>query len=430
MKGAVLQHRAHRRSAGHRTGAPRRGAVTGQGAITPLANSAEESWSKLRQGKSGIGPINGFDVTGLRTRIAGRVEGFEPGEFMDPRLAERVDRFIQLGVAAAVMAVRDARLPLGNGNADRVAVVMGNTFGGIVRIEEAVESLAGREPPRLSPYFVPGVIGNMAAGLAPMSLGARGPNVTLNQACASGAAAIGQGLRMLRAGEADAVVAGGCEAALTRLTYCGFHALKATSARNEEPARASRPFDLDRDGFVPAEGAAALVLEPLDAAERRGAAVLAEVAGYGTTCDAYHVTQPDPTSESCARCMQLALDDAGLGPGDIDCINAHGTSTRLNDVVEARAIREVFGEAAERIPRNKCRVGRGVGAGGAMEAVFSILSLRDGVIPPTANYELPDPSCDLGDVPTTERPAELRAVLSNSFGFGGINASLVFRAIR
>ena len=405
--------------------------MTGQGAITPLANSAEESWTKLRQGKSGIRPIGGLDVAGLRTRIAGQVEGFASEEYMDARLAARVDRFVQLRVAAAVMAARDSALPLENGNAERVAVVMGNSLGGIVQLERGFESLVGPDATRLSPYFIPGAIASMAAGIAAMTLGAKGENVTLNQACASGAAAIGQGLRMIRNGEADAVVAGGCEAALARITLCGYHALKATSARNDEPARASRPFDRDRDGFVPSEGAAAVVLEPLEAAEGRGARVLAEVAGYGTNCDAYHMTHPDPTAASCARCMRAALEDAGVQPEEIDCINAHGTSTRLNDVVESQAIREAFGAAADRIPvtANKSMIGHGIGAAGAMEAVFSILSLRDGVIPPTANYEHPDPECALADVPTEERPAGLRAVLSNSFGFGGVNASLVFRKV-
>src|ERR1043165_7854137 len=359
MKGAVLQHRAHRPGAGHRTGAPCRVAVTGQGAITPLANSAEESWAKLRRGQSGIGPITGVDVAGLRTRIAGQVDGFAAEEFMDARLAARVDRFVQLGVAAAVMAARDARLSPGNGHGERVAVVMGNGLGGVLQLERGFETTLGSDGTRLSPYFVPGAISNMAAGMAAMMLGAKGENVTLNQACASGAAAIGLGLRMLRNGEADAVVAGGCEGALARLMLCGYHALKATSARNAEPARASRPFDRDRDGFVPAEGAAAVVLEPMEAAERRGATVLAEVAGYGTTCDAYHMTHPDPTAESCVRCMRAALEDAGVRPGEIDCINAHGTSTRLNDVVESQAIRQVFGEAAQRIPvtANKSMIG-------------------------------------------------------------------------
>jgi 3-oxoacyl-[acyl-carrier-protein] synthase II len=263
-----------------------------------------------------------------------------------------------------------------------------------------------------------------------MTLGAKGTNLTVNEACASGAVAIGLGLRLLRTGEADAVVAGGCEAALCRVLYCGYHALKATATRNLEPERASRPFDRERDGFVPAEGAAALVLEPWDIAERRGAPILAELAGYGTTCDAYHLTRPDPSAEGCARCMQLALEDSGLLPGEVDHVNAHGTATRLNDTVETRAIHQVFGAAAARVPvtANKSMIGHTIGAAGAIEAVFSVLTLRDGVIPPTVNYEDPDPECDVDCVAHAPRRADVRTVLSNSFGFGGINASLVFRS--
>lgn len=405
--------------------------VTGQGAVTPLGGTLEESWSNLRQGRSGIRPVNRFDTSGLRTRIAGQLERFEPREYMDPHLAERVDRFIQLGVAAAVMAVADARLPIHDRSADRIAVIMGNCLAGIVQVEEGIRSVGPEDRPGVSPYFVPGVIGSMAAGIAAMTLGVRGPNVTVNLACASGAAAIGLGLRMLRAGEADAVIAGGCEAGLAPVMFRGYHALKATSARNDDPEGACRPFDLDRDGFVPAEGAGVMVLEPLETATRRGAGPIAEVTGYGTTCDAYHVTRPDPTATSCARCMRQALDDAGLEPGDIDCVNAHGTGTRLNDVAEARAIREVLGGAAGRIPvtANKSMIGHAIGAAGAIEAIFSVLSLRDGVIPPTRNHERPDPACSLPDVPARERPAPLGAVLSNSFGFGGVNASLVFRRL-
>lgn len=405
--------------------------VTGLGAVTPLGTSVEESWANLRRGRSGVRPITHFDATGLRTRVAGQVPEFDPAEFMDPRLAGRVDRFIHLGVAAARMAVRDAGLVIRDGAAHRVAVIMGNTFAGVVQMEHAFETVAHQGGTSLSPFFVPGTIGNMAAGLAAMVLGAKGPNLTVNEACASGATAIGLGARLLRAGEADAVIAGGCEAALTRLVFCGYHTLRATTARNDEPERASRPFDCQRDGFVPAEGAGAVVLEPRDAAERRGAPMYAELAGYGTNCDAFHPTQQDPSADGCARCMQLALDDAGLAPQEIDCINAHGTSTRLNDAVESRAIEQVFGGAATRIPvtANKSMIGHTIGAAGAIEAIFSVLSLRDGVIPPTLNYEHPDPHCGPLCIPTAEHATELRAILSNSFAFGGINVSLVFRKV-
>ena len=411
----------------------RRVVVTGLGAVTPLGHSAEESWSNLCRGRSGIRPITQFDTSGLRTRIAGQVCDFEPAAFMDPRLADRMDRFVQLGVAATRQAVQHARLPIDGTSrwAERVAVVMGTTFGGVLQVEQGCERVAAGAATRLSPFFVPGALGNMAAGVTAMTLGARGPNLTVNQACASGTVAIGLGLRLLRAGEADAVVAGGCEAALSRVLYCGYHALKATTARNHEPERASRPFDRERDGFVPAEGAAALVLEPWDLAERRGAPILAELAGYGTGCDAYHLTRPDPSAEGCARCMQLALEDAGVPPEEVDHVNAHGTATRLNDTVEARAIRQVFGSAAARLPvtANKSMIGHAIGAAGAIEAVFSVLTLRDGVIPPTVNYEYPDPECELDCVARAPRRAGVRTVLSNSFAFGGINASLVFRGV-
>jgi 3-oxoacyl-[acyl-carrier-protein] synthase II len=403
--------------------------VTGLGAVTPLGNSVEDSWASLCEGRSGIRPITQFDASGLRTRVAGQVSGFDPTAFMDPKLAARVDRFVHLGVAAARQAAQHARLTVAGAAAERVAVVMGNTFAGVLLVEQACAQVAGGGATTLSPFFVPGVIGNTAAGVVAMALGAKGPNVTVNQACASGAAAIGLGLRLLRADEADVVIAGGCEAALARVIFCGYHSLKATTARNEEPERASRPFDRDRDGFVPAEGAGAVVLEPRVAAERRGASILAELAGYGTNCDAFHLTRSDPSAEGCARCMRLALEDAGLDPADVDHVNAHGTSTRLNDAVEARAMHRVFGRTAPKIPvtANKSLIGHAIGAAGAIEAVFSVLSLRDGVIPPTANYECPDPDCERVSLATKLRTAELRAVLSNSFAFGGINASLVFR---
>jgi 3-oxoacyl-[acyl-carrier-protein] synthase II len=408
--------------------------VTGLGAVTPLSTCVKDSWSKLCESRSGIRPITQFDVSRLRTRLAGQVCDFDPKAFMDARLADRVDRFIQLGVAAARQAVQDAQLTIGGGGAgaaepERVGVVMGNVFGGLLQVEQAVQCVGNGGATQLSPFFIPGAIGNMAAGVAAMALGAKGPNITVNQACASGAAAIGLGLRLLRAGEADAVIAGGCEAALARVVYCGYHSLKATTARNDEPERASRPFDRERDGFVPAEGAGAMVLEPKDLAERRGATILAELAGYGTTCDAFHPTRPDPSAEGCARCMRLALEDAGLDAEAVDLVNAHGTSTRLNDVVEARAIHQVFGRV-RRVPvtANKSMIGHTIGAAGAIEGVFSVLSLRDGVMPPTTNYEYPDPECELDCVAKEPRLGDVRAVLSNSFAFGGVNVSLVFRS--
>ena len=405
--------------------------VTGLGAVTPLGQTVKESWRKALEGRSGVRRVTRFDASRLRTRMAGEVRELEPAEYMDARLAQRGDRFIHLGVAAAQMAARDAGLKPNGGTRARLAVVMGNTFGGAQQLERGFDAMAHGEEDRLSPYFVPGAIANMAAGITAMTLGAGGHNLTVNEACASGASAIGLGLQMLRTGEADTVVAGGCEAPITHLLFSGYHALRATSARNDEPARASRPFDRDRDGFVPAEGGAALVLETLDAAQRRGVRPYARLSGFGSTCDAFHVTHPEPSGDGAARCMRLAIEDAGLEPDEIDSVNAHGTSTRLNDTMEARALGRVFGGAAARMPvtANKSLIGHAIGAAGAIEAVFSVLSLRDQIVPPTANLEHPDPECGLEGVSTRPRALPIRAVLSNSFGFGGANASLVFRRL-
>jgi 3-oxoacyl-[acyl-carrier-protein] synthase II len=342
-----------------------------------------------------------------------------------------VDRFVQLGLAAARMAASQARLRLAPASAHRVGVVIGNCFGGVLQLQQGFEDVAAGAATRLSPFFIPGMLASMAAGLIAIELGAKGPNITVSEACASGAVAIGIGAEWIRRGVADTVIAGGCEAGLSKLVYCGYHSMKATTARNDEPERASRPFDRERDGFVPAEGAGVMILETLDAALRRDAEPLAEVAGYATTCDAYHPTRPEPSTDSQVRCMQEALADAGLRPEDVDCINAHGTATVANDVSETRAIRRAFGPHADKVPvtANKSMIGHTIGAAGAVESVFSVLSLREGVIPPTINYEYPDPECDLDYVPNVARRAELRAVLSNSFGFGGINACLVLRKV-
>ena len=409
----------------------RRVVITGMGAVTPLGLSAEESWRRLCEGCTGIAPVNAFDASGLRTRVAGEVKDFEPEAFTDPRTARRVDRFIQLGIAAARMAIADAGLATGTSGkgSPRLGVVMGNCLGGVLQLEQGCEAAANGAGTRLSPYFIVGMLPNSVASFISIETGAKGPCLTVSQACASGSVSIGIAKEWISSGRADAVIAGGCEAAISRVTFCGYHALKATTARNEEPERASRPFDRERDGFVPAEGAGAVVLESLESARRRGATIMAEVAGYATTSDAFHPTQPDPSAEGQARCMSEALRDAHLRPEEVDCLNAHGTSTRANDMTETRAIRAVFGAAAEKIPvtSNKSMIGHMIGAAGAVEAVFSVLSMRDGVIPPTINYEHPDPECDLDYVPNVPRRAELLTVLSNSFGFGGINACLVFR---
>jgi 3-oxoacyl-[acyl-carrier-protein] synthase II len=409
----------------------RRAVITGLGAVTPIGNTVEESWWNLCHGVSGIRPITGFDASSLRTRIAGQSKGFQPEAFMEPRAARRVDRFVQLGLAAARMAASHAGFRVASGTAHRIGVAIGNCFGGVLHLEQGFEDMVAGAATRLSPFFIPGMLASMAAGMIAIELGAKGPNLTVSEACASGAVAIGIGAEWVRRGLADTVIAGGCEAGLSKLIFCGYHALKATTARNHEPERASRPFDRERDGFVPAEGAGVVVLEPLDAALRRDAEPLAEVAGYATTCDAYHPTRPEPSTESQVRCMHEALTDAGVRPEEIDSINAHGTSTLANDVSETRAIRHVFSRRAEKVPitANKSMIGHTIGAAGAIESIFSVLSLKDKIIPPTINYEHPDPECDLDYVPNVARRADLRAVLSNSFGFGGINACLVFRKI-
>lgn len=402
-------------------------AVTGLGAVTPLGLTIEESWERLVAGCSGIRAIDRFDATGLRTRVAGQVEGFDPGSYMAPRIARRIDRFIHLGVAASRMAVEAAKLEIGR-SPERVAVVMGNCLAGVVTLEQGHSCLVSGEG-HLSSYFVPGTIGSMASGFIAIELGARGPNVTTNEACASGTVALGAALELLRKGRADAVVAGGCEAGLCRLQFEGYGAMRATTTRNHDPAGSSRPFERDRDGFVPAEGAAALVLEPLDRARERGATVMAELAGYGTTCDAFHPTGPEPSGDGWVRCMRMALEDAGLGPEAVDAVSAHGTSTPVNGITETRALEALLGDRAARVPvtANKSMTGHTIGAAGAIEAAFSVLSLRDGIVPPTINYEHPDPECGLDYVPNEARRMEVDVVLSNSFGFGGVNASVVVR---
>jgi 3-oxoacyl-[acyl-carrier-protein] synthase II len=342
-----------------------------------------------------------------------------------------MDRFAQLGLAAARMAANNAGFRVASGTAHRIGVAIGNCFGGVLQLEQGFEGMVTGAATRLSPFFIPGMLASMAAGLIAIELGAKGPNLTASEACASGAVAIGIGADWVRRGIADSVIAGGCEAGLSRLIYCGYHALKATTASNNEPERASRPFDRERDGFVPAEGAGVVVLETLEAALRRDVQPLAEVAGYATTCDAFHPTRPEPSTESQVHCMHEALGDAGVRPEEIDCINAHGTSTLANDISETRAIRRVLGPRADKVPvtANKSMIGHTIGAAGAVESIFSVLSLRDGIIPPTINYEHPDPECDLDYVPNVARRADLRAILSNSFGFGGINACLVLRKL-
>ncbi|MGQ9532634.1 MAG: beta-ketoacyl-ACP synthase II [Desulfotomaculales bacterium] len=402
--------------------------VTGMGVVSPVGTGLETFWSSLVAGRSGIGPITRFDATEFATRIAGEVRDFDPTRYLDKKEARRMDRFTQFAVAAAGMALEDAGLAAASLDRDRVAVILGCGIGGIETLEDQARVLVQRGPGRISPFFVPMMIPNMAAGQIAITYGFRGPNVTTVTACASGANAIGDAFKMIQRGQVDAVITGGTEAPITPLSVAGFCSMKALSTRNEEPERACRPFDAGRDGFVMSEGAAVLVLEGLSHARRRGARIYAEVLGYGSSCDAYHITAPDPEGAGAALAMAAALADAGLGPEDIDYINAHGTSTPLNDRLESLAIKQVFGPRAYEIPvsSTKSMIGHLLGAAGAIEAVATILTMVRGVIPPTINYEEPDPECDLDYVPNVARPARVNRALSNSLGFGGHNVTLIF----
>jgi len=403
--------------------------VTGLGAVTPLGLSADEFWRNLVAGRSGIGPMTLCDPTNYPCRIAGEVRGFDPERFIPPKEARRLARFTQLAVAAAHMAVEDAALNLERENRERVGVLLGNGNGGFPTIEEAVRTLVERGGMRISPFFFPMILPNMAASTVSRMFGAKGYNATVVTACAASTQAIGEAAEVIRRGSADVMLAGGTEAGISQLGLAGFSVMRALSTHNEEPEKASRPFDAQRDGFVPSEGAAILVVESLEHAHARGATILAEVAGYGVSSDAYHPVQPDEDGGGAARAILEALKDAGVTPAEVDYINAHGSSTPLNDASETRAIKRAFGELAYRIPisSTKSMIGHALGAAGAMEAVACVKTILEGVIHPTINYEFPDPECDLDYVPNHAQKKEVNVVLSNSFGFGGQNACLVFR---
>jgi 3-oxoacyl-[acyl-carrier-protein] synthase II len=407
----------------------RRVVVTGMGALTPLGLTADEFWSKLVAGCSGIGPMTLCDPTGYPCRIAGEVRGFDPEMFIPAKEARRMARFSQLAVAAAHMALRDARLSLEQETREMVGVLLGNGNGGFPNIEEAVRTLVEKGGMRINPFFFPMIIPNMAAGTVSRIFGTKGYSATMVTACAASTQAIGEGAEVIRRGAADVMLAGGTEAGISQLGLAGFSVMRALSTKNEEPGKASRPFDAQRDGFVPAEGASILVLESLEHATERGATILAEVAGYGVSSDAFHPVQPDEDGAGAAHAILLALEDARVSPGEMDYINAHGTSTPLNDVCETRAIKRAFGKLAYRIPisATKSMIGHALGGAGGLEAVACIKTIQEGVIHPTTNYEFPDPECDLDYVPNQARRKEVNTVLSNSFGFGGQNACLVFR---
>ena len=406
----------------------RRVVVTGLGVITPLGVGVEKSWQSLCEGKSGIGMITRFNATGFVTRIAGEVNGFNPEDFMGRKLIRRGDRFIHFALAATQMAVDDSKLTINPGNAATVGVVVGTALGGIESLERNHQLLLQGARHRISPFFVPAFIANMASGQIAIQFGAKGPNICLVTACASGTHAIGDAFRIIQRDEASAMIAGGVEAAISPVLFAGLDVIRAMSTRNEAPEKASRPFDKDRDGFVTGEGAGILILEELEFALNRGARVYAEVVGYGFNSDAYHITAPDPEGKGAANCMKMALKDAGISGDKIDYINAHGTSTLLNDLAETLAIKSVFQGYSQKIAvsANKSMIGHLWGASGAVEAVFSILTITHGIIPPTINYETPDPKCDLDYVPNVAREARVRVALSNSFGFGSTNATLIF----
>ncbi len=407
----------------------RRVVITGLGAISPVGNTPQEVWTSLIQGKSGAGFITLFDASEYPTRIAAEVKNFDPTLYLSPKESKHSDRFVQFAVAAAKQAASDAKLDISKEDPHRVGVWIGTGMGGLATIEEGYRDLQKKGPAKVRPFFIPMIICNMAPGQVSISLGAKGPNSCTVSACASSGHAIGDATKIIQRGDAEVMVTGGTECAITQLGVAGFCALKALSTRNNEPQAASRPFDKTRDGFVIAEGAAMLVLEELEHARKRGARIYAEVVGYGATSDAYHVTAPDPDGAGAAACMRIALQDAGLKPTDVSYINAHGTSTPLNDKIETKAIKQVFGEYATKVPvsSTKSMTGHLLGAAGAIEFLACAMALQDQIIPPTINYKTPDPECDLDYVANQARKAKLSVVASNSLGFGGHNVTLVAR---
>jgi 3-oxoacyl-[acyl-carrier-protein] synthase II len=408
----------------------RRAVITGMGALTPLGESVDAFWEGLVAGRSGIGPMTLADASAYPTKIAAEVSGFDPEQYVDRREARRMSRFSQLAVAATRQALADAGIDEGNVDGERMGVVLGNGNGGYPDIEAGVRQLVNQGGDRLSPFFFPMTLPNMAAANVSRLFGAKGPCMTVTTACAASTQSIGDAVELVRRGAADIVITGGTEAGISELGLAGFCAMRALSTRNDDPAAASRPFDANRDGFVPAEGAGILIVEALDHALARGAQVLAEVVGFGASSDAYHQFQPDEEGLGAARAITWALKDAGLAPDEVDYVNAHGTSTPLNDAAETKAIKKSFGEAAYAVPisSTKSMIGHALGGAGGMEAVVCVQTIRFGVIHPTINYETPDQDCDLNYVPNVARRAPVRTVLSNSFGFGGQNACLVFRA--
>ncbi|MBI5191422.1 MAG: beta-ketoacyl-ACP synthase II [Nitrospirae bacterium] len=407
----------------------RRVVITGIGAVTPLGIGVEETWKGLVAGKSGVRLLTQFDASEFTTKIAAEVEGFDAANYIEAKEIKKMDRFIHFGVAAATMAMEHSGLKITEENATRVGVMVGSGMGGLPTLEKYAQVIAERGPKKITPFFIPMLIINLASGQISIMFGAKGPNSAAVTACATGTHNIGDAFKLIQRGAADAMIAGGTESCITPLGIGGFNAMKALSTRNDEPERASRPFDAGRDGFIMGEGAGVLILEELESAKKRGANILAEVVGYGLTGDAYHLTSPAPNGEGAARCIRMAMDDAGMNPEDISYVNAHGTSTKFNDEFETMAIKTTLGAHAYKVPvsSTKSMTGHLLGAAGGVEAVICVKAIETGTVPPTINYENPDPECDLDYVPNTARDVKVEATLSNSFGFGGTNGCLIFK---
>ncbi|MCL0040135.1 beta-ketoacyl-ACP synthase II [Thermodesulfovibrionales bacterium] len=410
----------------------KRVAITGLGLVTPLGIGVEASWGSAVEGRSGVGHITHFDASSFPVRIAGEVKGFDPGQYSDTKEIKKMDRFIHLSMAAATMAVEDSGLKITAKNAEKVGVSIGAGIGGLPALEHYHKALLEKGYKRVSPFFIPMLLINLAAGNVSIKFGAKGPNFSVATACAAGSHSIGDAFKVIQRGDADAMIAGGTESSITPLGIAGFSNMKALSTRNDIPEKASKPFDADRDGFVMGEGAGVIILEALDIAILRGARIYAEIAGYGTSSDAYHITSPSPNGEGAARCMKSSLRDADAEPGIINYINAHGTATKYGDELETAAIKTVFGEHAYKlcVSSTKSMTGHLLGASGGVEAIFSILSIYNSIVPPTINLDSPDPECDLDYVPNKSRQLDVEYAMSNSFGFGGTNACLIFRKYR
>lgn len=408
----------------------RRVVITGVGLVTPLGIGVDQTWKALCAGKSGIGEITRFDATNYDTKIAGEVKDFHKEDFLPAKEARRTESFIAYAIAATRMAIEDSGLAINGSNGDRVGVITGCGLGGLEIMERTIIQVNQRGPKRVTPFFIPYMIGNMAAGMISIHFGAKGPNSSIATACAAGAHAVGDAYRAIQTGAADAMITGGVESVITSTCVAGFNAMKALSTRNDAPEKASRPFDLDRDGFVIGEGSGILILEALEDAVKRGAHIYAELCGLGMSGDGYHITSPCPDGDGAVRCMQAAIEDAGMSYDMIDYINAHGTSTPLNDLYETRAVKTVFKDAAKKlaISSTKSMTGHLLGGAGGIETVFTALTIHDGIIPPTINHDIPGEECDLDYVPNTARKTKVKIAMTNSFGFGGTNASLILKA--